>query len=213
MRRAQGDTPNSNCAYTGSNQTGTTIGAGPPSRRFGMTRKRSRGNRRADASCSTRGPASVLWSSASRATGIRLASSWATAGRRTGCSWRTPARQRRADASCKKPRNAVRALRRLQYPPRCCAVLLAAYRAIEPRQARGAAGDAAPLPAKRAVRADRRAANSLLRDDLDLRRRRPQVIRVERHEEVRPGRVTLHGAAVQAGGPFASAAIRWLPTH
>ena len=32
-------TPNSNCTYTGSNHTGTTIGAGPPSRRFGITRK------------------------------------------------------------------------------------------------------------------------------------------------------------------------------
>ena len=35
-------TPNSNCAHTGSNQTGTTIGAGPTSRRFGMRAKQPR---------------------------------------------------------------------------------------------------------------------------------------------------------------------------
>jgi hypothetical protein len=52
-----------------------------------------------------------------------------------------------------------------------------------------------PTPTKRDARADRSAANGLLRDDLDLRRGRPQVIRVERHEEVRPGiwRYTVPG--------------------
>ena len=53
--------------------------------------------------------------------------------------------------------------------------------------------------AKRDVRPDVPPAKGILRDDLDLRRRRPQVIRIERHEEVRPGiwRYTVPGFGIE----------------
>ena len=53
--------------------------------------------------------------------------------------------------------------------------------------------------AKRDVRPDVPPAKGILRDDLDLRPRRPQVIRIERHEEVRPGvwRYTVPGIGIE----------------
>ena len=55
-----------------------------------------------------------------------------------------------------------------------------------PGRAASGQGWYSALPPERTVRPDVPPAKGILRDDLDLPPRRPQVIRVERHEEVRP---------------------------
>ena len=71
--------------------------------------------------------------------------------------------------------------------------------AMAPNSGRGTlSGWCGPL-AKRDVRPDVPPAKGILRDDLELRQRRPQVIRIERHEEVRPGiwRHTVPGFGIE----------------
>ena len=96
---------------------------------------------------------------------------------------------------------AVRALqldRRPEPEPMSIKEHLAAYGAVEPRRAVRQGWVQRP-PAKRDVRPDVPPAKGILRDDLDLRPRRPQVIRIERHEEVRPGiwRYTVPGFGIE----------------